>query len=213
VDIFTALDAGSIHAEFHGNGPDSVKAYLTREPGGPTEVVIPAGSVFRIAALPSGGGGGGAGGFGGGTSFGQRGGGGRGGQGMFGFGDTRLAMAFTNSATAVIPTVCMDYGKREPTPKDPMLISPLEDSTLVRLASLLSQGTWEQPAAQLAMWAMRSDLGPGLGDRYLRRVLPGARNEDARREAAASARELLALMGLDPAAFTMFRLESAEPVY
>ncbi|MCX7598282.1 MAG: hypothetical protein N2512_05375 [Armatimonadetes bacterium] len=211
MDLFTALQEGVIRAEFRGNGAASVLATIGREAGGPTEVVIPAGTVFRVAALDDAGwrqwGGGD---YGGGFGGRGRGGGGRGAQGrqgMYGMRTTTVALALTDVARIVLPAVCMDYGKREPTPADVLVASPPQDARLVRLAAVLDMHPWSQPAVQLAVWAVRSNLSAAAADRYLRQVVPGDTPEIAsqRREIVATARALAETAGLETSAFRMFR--------
>lgn len=210
MDLFTALRSGVIRAEFRGNGAASVLATIGREAGGPTEVIIPAGTVFRVAALGESGwrqwgGGDYGGGFGGRGRGGGRGAQGR--QGMYGMRTTTVALGLTDAANIVLPAVCMDYGKREPTPADVLVASPPQDERLVRLAAALDAGPWSQPAAQLAVWAIRSNLSATAAERYLRQVVPGDTPEIAaqRREIILTARALAEAAGLDTSAFRMFK--------
>ncbi|MBC7288126.1 MAG: hypothetical protein H5T86_08815 [Armatimonadetes bacterium] len=215
VDIFTALQQGTVLAEFRGNGDASVTGTITRLPGGPTEVVIPVGSVFRVAQAGRGWNQWGPGGFPGGFS-GPGGGymGGRGGfgqfggrQGMFGLSSTTTRLAFNNSAEILIPTVCMDYGKPAPTPQDVLVILPPNGPVLTRLADLLSTTSFPQPAVQIAMWAMVDKAPKVAALRYLEEIIPGRTPAIARQRAELldTARQIVEQVGLSPAALPMFR--------
>lgn len=209
MDLFAALRSGAIWAEFRGNGAASVQATIRRQAGGPTEVVIPAGTVFRVAALGESGWRQWEGDYGGGYGGRSRGGGrgAQGRQGMYGMRSTTVALGLTDVARVVLPAVCMDYGKREPTPADVLVASPPEDGRLVRLAAALDTGPWSQPAVQLAVWAIRSNLSAVAAERYLRQVVPGDTPEIAaqRREIIATARALAQAAGLETSAFRMFK--------
>ncbi len=218
VDIFSALRAGTVTAEFRGNGDASVIGVITRLPGGPTEVVIPAGSVFRVASAGRGagwnqfgrgyGGYGGRGGYGGYGGYGGRGGrygqGGR--QGMFGMRSTTTRLAFANTAEVVIPAVCMDYNKPAPTRNDVMVILP-PPPNLKRLAAVVDQGGYSHPAVQLAMWALVNRVPRRVGERYLQSIIPGRSKaiEQQRMELMDLARALLQAAEFDPAALPMFK--------
>lgn len=218
VDIFTALQEGTIWAEFRGNGDSSVIASIGRTPGGPTEVVIPAGSIFRVAqaggrwrqfGMPGGYGGyrGGYGGFGGiggrgPGGFGQR--GGR--QGMFGYRSTSARLSLASATTLLIPTLCMDYNKPAPTRRDLMVIMPPPER-YAALAAVLDETHPPQPAAQLAMWAVANDAPPTAASRYLVEIIPGSSEAIAgqRKEIIAIAADILRAAGLEPERFRLFR--------
>jgi hypothetical protein len=211
MDLFTALRSGVIWAEFRGNGAASVLATIGRQPGGPTEVVVPAGTIFKVAALDDnawrqwGDRDYGGGGFGGRSRGGGRGAQGR--QGMYGMRSTTVALALTDVARVALPAVCMDYGKREPTRDDLLVALPPQDDRLARLAAALDARPWSQPAVQLAVWAIRSNLSATAAERYLRQVVPGDSPEIVaqRREIVTTARTLAEAAGIDASAFRMFR--------
>ncbi len=214
VDIFTALEQGSVQAEFRGNGDSSVIATLHRLPGGPTEVVIPAGAVFRVARAGGrgwrqyggfGGPGGFFGGAGGPAGRGYRQLGGR--QGMFGYRTTTARLAFTDTTTLILPTLCMDYAKPAPTRRDLMVILPPTDERLIRLAAVLDAEQPSHPAAQLAVWAVADNAPPLARKRYLLDIIPGAGEAlaEQREEIVATAKEILVKAGFEPAAFRLFR--------
>ena len=213
VDIFTALREGTVVAEFHGNGDASVVGTITRLPGGPTEVVIPIGSIFRVARAETGSGwdqwrGGGYGGRGYGGGYGGRYGGGysgRGGrygqggrQGMYGMQSTTTRLAFNNTARVVIPAVCMNYDKPAPRPSDLMVILPPDRPELTRLAEVLEEESYPQPAVQVAMWAVVNHAPRRAGERYLQLIIPGRHPAILRQreELMQLARELVEKIGV-----------------
>jgi hypothetical protein len=209
-DIFTALREGTVRAEFRGNGDSSVLGTIERLPGGPTEVVIPAGATFRVAQF----GGMGPGGFeyGGGLGqtpgrfgqYGQFGGGGR--QGMMGSRSTMGRLGLSNTVRLTLSALCMDYNKPAPTPNDVMVILPPTNAVLGRLAQVLDTHQPAHPAAQLAVWAVANDPPPAVAQRYLLEIIPGAGTVLAsqRREIMNLAQSLLSAAGLQPTSFRMF---------
>ena len=62
-----------------------------------------------------------------------------------------------------LPSVCLEYGKREPYPRVPYEIRPLEsftDNTSVReLIETLGAGKCTQDIAQLAAWHLSNNMG------------------------------------------------------
>ncbi len=219
VDIFTALNQGSIRADFRGNGDSSVVGLIERMPGGPTEVVIPAGSVFRATGSTGGawaqyggpgayGGGGAYGGSEGGRRprFGQgAGGGGR--QGMFGSTSTTTRLGLANAVRVTIPALCMDLGKPAPTHYDALVLLPPLNPTLIRFAQVLDTQHPAHPAAQVALWALTDDPPIAGAQRYLLDIIPGTGTALAqqRQELMAAARDVLSAAGLQPTAFSMFK--------
>lgn len=217
VDIFTALDQGSIRAAFHGNGDSSVVGLIERLPGGPTEVVIPVGSVFRARgstgdAWAQYGGVGAYGGAYGGSEGGRRprfgqgaGGGGR--QGMMGSTSTTTRLGLANTARVTIPTLCMDLGRPAPTPRDALVLLPPTHPTLIRFAQVLDTQHPAHPAAQVALWALTDDPPVAAAQRYLLDIIPGVAPAQAqqRQELMSLAKDLLYAAGLQPTAFSMFK--------
>ena len=237
VDIYTALQQGTVRAEFYGNGDSSVRAILHRLPGGPTAVVFPAGATFRVAQLGGrggfaqyggyGGGYGQYGGYGGGYGgsyegssggrrreyggFGGRGGGrlGQGGggrQGMFGYRSTTARLDLASTVTLTLPTLCMDYNKPAPTPRDAMVLLPPPSPLMERFAKVLDAEHPSQPAAQLATWALTDNPSAPAAQVYLLDIIPGMGKALAqqREEILARAAELIEALGLRPANFRMF---------
>ncbi len=207
VDIFTALQEGSILAEFRGNGDSSVTAVIERLPGGPTEIVIPAGSRFRVAQF--GDLGQGYGGQQGGRrprfeQFGQRG-GGR--QGMMGSRSTIARLEFTPTVRLTLTALCTDFNKPAPTFNDRMAILPPANDALTRLAQLIDAERPAHPAAQLATWAVADNIPRVGAERYLLGIIPGSGVALAhqRQEMLRLAADLVSAAGLQPMDYQMFR--------
>lgn len=194
IDIYSGLAAGTIWANFRGDGDTAIIATVGREPGGPTEVVIPTGAVYHLAALY-------------GPSMQQYGGGGAGlnqRQGMYQMSSTTINLAMTPQATVILPAVCMDYGKPEPTPWDRMAIAP-PNGWQAKLAAAVDSTHPSQPVLQLAMWAAANNVSLAVAARYSRTLARSGQRGFPAGMLLSGARTLLRAAGLDTSAMLMFR--------
>jgi len=113
-----------------------------------------------------GGGGGGGGGMGGGGM----GGGGMGGMGGGGMGGGMFNIPAGMKARVKVNTVCLEHGKRDPNPKIPYTIIPIEKFTkkaeVIETCRLLANGQISQQVAQAAAWHYTDDMSfPALADK------------------------------------------------
>ena len=160
-DILAAEAAGLVNVKFIPNDSRTAQVVVTNRSDRPLTLRLPAGfaGVPVLAQMGGGmqgggmqGGGFGAGGIGGGAQ--NVGGGGMGG-GPFSLPPER-------TRTLRVPTVCLDHGKREPTPRIAYRMTALEncstDPRLQDVMACLSSGAISQKVAQAAAWHISSGL-------------------------------------------------------
>jgi hypothetical protein len=123
---------------------------------------------------------------------------------MYGMTTTLVSLALNSTASLILPAVCMDYGKREPTPADRMVISQ-PDERLARLAGAIEEMHPAQPVVQVAMWAANNKAPARVVDRYLRALPSTSAAPPRRQDLIAAAWALLELAGFDPAGMRMFQ--------
>ncbi|MFM8891004.1 MAG: hypothetical protein ACKOTB_05140 [Planctomycetia bacterium] len=173
-DLFEAEKLGLVGLRYIPNDAKSAQIMITNRTRRPLTLRLPAAfaGVPVLAQMGMGmggmGGGGqagfGAGGIGGGAQATGGGMGGLGGQGMNGMGGGGLGGAgggafsipAERTRTVRVATVCLEYGKREPTSRMPYTIGPVEsfssDPQLAVVLELLGRGQLPQKVAQAAAW-------------------------------------------------------------
>ena len=179
-DLFEAEKLGLVGLRYIPNDAKSAQVIVTNRTRRPLTLRLPAAfaGVPVLAQMGMGmggmGGGGqagfGAGGIGGGAQATGGGMGGLGGQGMNGMGGGGLggagggAFSIPPERTRAfrVPTVCLEYGKREPSSRMPYTIGPVEsfssDPQLAVVLELLGRGQLPQKVAQAAAWHLSSGL-------------------------------------------------------
>ena len=178
-DLFEAEERQLVSVKYIPNDAKSAQIIVTNRTRRPLTLRLP----VAFAGVPvlaqmggMGGMGGGnqggfaAGGIGGGPQTTGGGGGGMGGQGMNGMGGGGMGMggggAFSippeRSRTFRVPTVCLEYGKREPSSRMPYKLTRTEtfssDPKLAVVLESLGRGELPQKVAQAAAW----HIGNGL---------------------------------------------------
>ena len=176
-DLFEAEERQLVSVKYIPNDAKSAQIIVTNRTRRPLTLRLP----VAFAGVPvlaqmggMGGMGGGnqggfaAGGIGGGPQ--TTGGGGMGGQGMNGMGGGGMGMggggAFSippeRSRTFRVPTVCLEYGKREPSSRMPYKLSRTEtfssDQKLAVVLESLGRGELPQKVAQAAAWHIANGL-------------------------------------------------------
>lgn len=173
-DLFAAEAAGLVEVKYVPNDSRSAQIIVKNRSRKPLSLRMPtafAGVPVLAQMMGMGGGGGGAGfGAGGIGGGGQATGGGLGQQGMNGMGGGMGGMggggAFSippqKTRVLRVTTVCLEYGKPEPSPTKPYKLVELDSfSTDPRLACVLEQlgrGELSQKVAQAAAWHLSSGL-------------------------------------------------------
>ena len=168
-DILAAEAAGLVNVKFIPNDSRTAQVVVTNRSDRPLTLRLPAGFAgVPVLAQMGGmqGGGFGAGGIGGGAqNVGGGGmmGGGMGGGGMGGgMGGGPFSLPPERTRTLRVPTVCLDHGKREPTPRIAYRMTALEncstDPRLQDVMACLSSGAISQKVAQAAAWHISSGL-------------------------------------------------------
>jgi len=180
-DLFEAEEQQLISVRYIPNDAKSAQLIVTNRTRRPLTLRLPASFVGVPVLAQMGGmggmGGGGQAGFGGagigggGQATGGGGaGGGFGGQGMNGMGGGGQGMggggAFSippeRSRTFRLPTVCVEYGKREPTSRMPYKLDRVEafsdNPTLAVVLESLGRGELSQKVAQAAAWHVANGL-------------------------------------------------------
>jgi hypothetical protein len=171
-DLISAEAAGLVEVRFIPNDARSAQVVVINRSDKPLTLRIPAGfaGVPVLAQMLGGGmgGGGGVNGFGaggtplsvGGGMGGGMGGGIGGGLGGGGLGGVPFSLPPERTRTLRVPTVCLEYGKREPTPRIPYRMMPLEtcstDPRLQDVMDTMASGAITQKVAQAAAWHITS---------------------------------------------------------
>jgi hypothetical protein len=168
VEMFAAIKKGDIAVKLIPKDSTQCTVQIENKTDKPLNVKLPEAfaGVPVLAPIPPGGGaargsgrngsnGGnrGAPGMGGGMGGGGM--GGMGGQGMFNVPPEKVGKF-------VVPTVCLEHGKREPRASIPYEIKPLESLTtkpgVRELCEMVGRGKVNQRAAQAAAWHLNNDM-------------------------------------------------------
>ncbi|MGI9178624.1 MAG: hypothetical protein ACR2IT_12310 [Pirellulales bacterium] len=173
-DVLSAEEAGLVEVKFIANDSRSAQVVVTNRSDRPLSLRLPDGfaGVPVLAQMGQQGGGGfGAGGIGGGSqSVGGGGmggmggmGGGMGGGGMGGgMGGGPFSLPPERTRTIRVPTVCLEHGKRDPSPRVAYRMTALEtfssDPRLQEEMTALARGGISQQVAQAAAWHISSGL-------------------------------------------------------
>lgn len=180
-DLFEAEEKRLISIKYIPNDAKSAQIIVTNRTRRPLTLRLPAAfagvpvlAQFGMGGMGGMGGGnqGGfaAGGIGGGPQTTGGGGGGMGGQGMNGMGGGGMGMggggAFAippeRSRTFRVPTVCLEYGKPEPSSRMPYQLRKIDlfssDPKLAVVLESLGRGELSQKVAQAAAWHLSSGL-------------------------------------------------------
>jgi hypothetical protein len=170
-DVLAAQAAGLVDVKFIPNDSRSAQVIVTNRSDRPLSLRLPAGFAgVPVLAQMMGGMQGGAGGFAGGGIGGQPqnvGGGGMGGMGggMGGMGGGMggggpFSLPPERTRTLRVATVCLEHGKREPTPRIPYQMTALDtcsnDPRLQDVMTALARGAISQKVAQAAAWHVSS---------------------------------------------------------
>lgn len=166
-DILAAEAAGLVEVKFIPNDSRSAQVVVTNRSDRPLTLTMPAGfagvPVLAQFMNQQGGGGGFAAGGIGGTPQNVGGGGMQnGGMGIGGNagGGGPFSLPPERTRTLRVPTVCLEHGKREPSPRVPYKMTALdtcsEDPRLQDVMTALASGAISQKVAQAAAWHLSS---------------------------------------------------------
>ncbi len=178
VDLFDAMQDGSIEAKFVARDSKRGRIILTNNTQQPVNVAIPDAfiGIPQIQGQFGGGGGmgggmgggqqsvggGGGGGFGGGRGGGGRGGGGRGGGGGGGGRRGGFNVPPEKVVRIDVPLLCLDHGLREPSTNKPYVIRPIENylssPAVIEIVAAYANGDLPTGAAQAAVWNLNSEV-------------------------------------------------------
>jgi hypothetical protein len=163
VEMFKAIDDKEIEVKFIPKNSKGATVLVKNLTDKPLSVKMPE-AFASVPVLAQAGFGGGVGGGGGGV---QAGGGGFGGGGMGMGGGGMGGGGFFNVAPEKVgkikvATVCLEHGKRDPRPRTPIKLIPLEEWTdrpaVVELCKMLGRGAIDQRSAQAAAWHLQNDM-------------------------------------------------------
>lgn len=161
VEMFAAMKAKEIEVKFIPKDSKSATVLVTNKTDKPLTVKMPEAfaSVPVLAQLGGGMGGGGGGVQAGGGGFG---GGMGGGMGGMGGGGGFFNVAPDKVGKIKVATVCLEHGKKEPRPRTPIEIRPLDSWTdkaeVVELCKMLGRGQIDQRSAQAAAWHLQNEM-------------------------------------------------------
>ena len=175
VEFFAAIDEGSIEVDFIAKDSTQATVIVHNKTDKPIDIRLPP----AFGAIPEalaqgmmggmgGGGMGGMGGMGGGgmggggqAMGGGMGGGGMGGGGMGG-GGGMFRVEPDKPGKIPTPTVCLEFGKKDPNPRMKYKIVPLEtitaDPKVAELCNALGRKEIQQPVAQAVAWHVANDI-------------------------------------------------------
>jgi hypothetical protein len=175
VGLFEGMKSGDIEVKIFPKDSTEGTVTIKNKSGKPLTIKVPeALAAVPVAAQFGGGmmggmdGGGGMGGMGGGQGMGggmMGGGGGMMGAGMGGMGGQ--AGGFFNVAPdkvvkGKITAVCLDHGKKDPNPRIPYVLIPVEsyakNAEVTELLKMLVRGEIDQHSAQAAAWHLQNGL-------------------------------------------------------
>jgi len=153
VEMFAAMKSGELDVKFIPKNDREANVLLKNNTKRPLSVKLPD-AFAGVPALGQAAGGGRRGG-GGGNQGGGGGMGGMGGGGMFNIPPEQVKQL-------KVDIVCLEHGKKDPRPKVPYEIRPIESFTtkpgVAELCAMLGRGEIDQRAAQVAAWHLNSDL-------------------------------------------------------
>ena len=166
VALFDGIDSGEIEVKLIPKSDKEATVLVTNKSGKPLTIRMPeafAGvpALAQFGGCPGGGGangvcpnqGGGMQGMG--MGGGMMGGGMMGGGGMFNVAPEKVAKI-------KVVAVCLDHGKKDPNPRVPYNLIPIEsyakDSTVTELVKMLARGEIDQHSAQAAVWHLQNGL-------------------------------------------------------
>ena len=172
VELFAAIKAGDIAVKLIPKDVKEANLLIENKANRPLTIKLPEafagvpvlaqiGGGFGGGGLGGGGGGGGGqqgigGGFGGGG--GGFGGGGQGGGGQGGF----FNVAPDRVGKIKVATVCLEHGKRDPNPRVPYEIRPIEsftkDQKVIEVVKMLGRGEVPRNTAQATVWHLANGL-------------------------------------------------------
>lgn len=166
-DVLAAQAAGLVEVKFIPNDSRSAQVIVTNRSDRPLSLRLPVGFAGVPVLAQMGMQGGGAGGFGAGGIGGQAqnvGGGGmqNGGMGIGGGmgGGGPFSLPPERTRTLRVATVCLEHGKREPSPRIPYRMTALDncstDPRLQDVMTALANGSISQKVAQAAAWHISS---------------------------------------------------------
>ncbi len=180
VELFSAMDEGTIEVRFIPKDVTSATVLVANKTDKPLTVELPDAFVAVLAQFGGGGmggmGGGGMGGMGGmGGGMGGGGqamgggmggmGGGMGGMGggMGGMGGGGMMSVMPERVRKVkVPTICLEHGKADPTPRMKYVIRPItaftKDEQVIEVCKMLGRREITQNVAQAATWNLASGL-------------------------------------------------------
>lgn len=175
VDLFEAEEQNLVGVQFIPNDAKSAQVILTNKTRRPLTLRLPAAFVGVPVLAQFGVGGGFGGAAGGGAGFGGPGMGGgaqatggglgqgnQGGGGLGGLGGGFQSIPPERTRVLRVPTVCLEYGKREPSPRMPYRLVPAEsfssDPQVSLVLELLGKQAVPQKVAQAAAWHFSSGL-------------------------------------------------------
>lgn len=165
-DLLEAQAAGLVEVKFIANDSRTAQVVVRNRSDRPLTLRLPEGFagvpvLAQFMNQQQGGAGFGAGGIGG-TPQNVGGGGGMGGMGGMGggMGGGPFSLPPERTRTLRVPTVCLEYGKREPSPRIEYRMTPLAecstDPRLQDVVTALADGKISQKVAQAAAWHVAS---------------------------------------------------------
>ncbi len=167
VEMFAAIDKGDIAVKLIPKDSTQCKVLIENKTDKPLNVKLPD-AFAGVPVLAQAAGPGVGPGRGNNSSGNNRGnqnqgmGGGMGGMGGMGGGMGMFNVPPEQVGKFVVPTVCLEHGKREPRPKVPYEIKPLEDFTtkpgVREVCQMVGTGKVNQRAAQAAAWHLNNDM-------------------------------------------------------
>lgn len=189
VELFSAIDSGAIQVKLIPQDSKGGNLLIKNKSDKPLTIKLPEAFAGVPVAAQFGGGGGGGGQFGGGGGGGQQGIGGGMGGGGGGFGGGGGGMGGGGGGFFNVPAgkegklkfvaVCLEHGKKDPTPNVAYTIKPLESFTtnpeLIELVKMFGRGeidARQQASVQAAVWHHGNglsweELGRKIGAKHL----------------------------------------------
>ncbi|MDX1945352.1 MAG: hypothetical protein SFU86_08085 [Pirellulaceae bacterium] len=173
VELFAGMKSGDIEVKVIPKDSTGGMIIVKNKTSKPLTIRLPAAfAAVPVAAQFGGGlggggmGGGGMGAGGGGGNQGRgggRGGGGMGGMGGMGGGGGMFNVGPDKVAKGKFVGVCLDHGKKDPNPRVPYTLVPIEsyakDASIGELVQMAANGQIDQHSAQAAVWHLQNGLG------------------------------------------------------
>lgn len=167
VDLFVAMQQGDVDVQFIARSDRAAKVIIANKTDAAINLNLPdAFAGVPVLAQQFGGGGGGFGGGGGGGGQSVGGGFGGGGGGNFGGGGGgAFSIPPEDTAKLDVPVVCLEHGKRDPSPSKPYKLVPIQTATkrpeVAELMKAFGAGKLNHGATQAAAWHLNNDLSWG----------------------------------------------------